>query len=363
MPRSVAFKCTYNDGESGEYVGLRGTCSRDLIVHNVQTHVWCGQEQSPCNLFFKSGMQGDKPNFPCMESELFEHWRFSGGTWHHGPKAGQDIFVRETATGKIVILTTRKPNQNEAERKIIGAYEIGDIDSGGYLNAVEGYRIRLRTAEANQLDFWRYYKNERDNEPKWGTLLFRYLDEGQVHRILTDMAEVVGESTTRNTVDKLIALKFGDQVAPPAVGALSNQISVTKKVALGRKYPGGEGKEHLALKNWIAGHPAAVGLPANSTPYVEHIFASGDCVDIAFQLPTGAWAVVEIETTQPFPGAHQVVKYRALLAAQRGWKLDTNKVTGILAAWGYEKRVLEFCRRYGIQTWTCRLGELGSLIP
>src|ERR1700676_2416795 len=103
MAGSVAFKCTYNDGDSSEYVGLRGTCSRDLIVHNVQKHVWCGQPENPCRQFYDAGMKGTKPLFPCMESELFEYWRFNGGTWHNGPRKGESIPIREAEVGKIVI--------------------------------------------------------------------------------------------------------------------------------------------------------------------------------------------------------------------------------------------------------------------
>src|SRR5271157_3275492 len=109
MPQSVAFKCTYNDGDSGEYVGLSSTCSRDLIVHNVMNHVWCGQPQNACRQFYEAGMKGDKPEYPCLESELFSKWQFNGGEWHNGPRRGQAIPVRYTTVGQIAILTTRKP--------------------------------------------------------------------------------------------------------------------------------------------------------------------------------------------------------------------------------------------------------------
>jgi hypothetical protein len=304
-------------------------------------------------------MQGEKPSFPCMESELFELWRFNGGAWHHGPRAGNAIPVSDAGVGEVVILTTRKQGAQEKNRKIIGAYEIGDIDTDGNLNAHAKYRIRLRSAEAEQLDFWRYYKNIDSDAPFWGTMLFRYLDKGQVHRILADIATTVGDSGSKEIVRRLIERKFGDKEAPQAVGALTGDASVAKKVALAHKYPGGEGPEHLALKHWIAENPSSVGLPSTSKPKIEHLFKSGDCVDIAFKLPNGDWAIVEIETTAPLPGAHQAIKYRALLAAQQNWTLDTNRVTGVLVAWAYSSSDLEFCRRYKIEAWTCRRGQTG----
>ena len=70
-------------------------------------------------------MHGKKPDFPCMESELFEFWHFNGGAWHHGPRKGNPIPVHGADVGKIVILTTRKPAEEERDRRIIGGYEIG----------------------------------------------------------------------------------------------------------------------------------------------------------------------------------------------------------------------------------------------
>jgi hypothetical protein len=241
MSRSVAFKCTYNDGGGGEYVGLCGTCSRDLIVHNVMNHVWCGQPQNACRKFDEAGMRGDKPEFPCLESELFSKWQFNGGEWHHGPRKGQAIPVRETAVGKIAILTTRKPGEEESQRKIIGLYEIGELGSEGNLKAHPDFKIRLRIDEANQLQFWRYYRNELSDSAFWGTMLFRYLTDGQVHSILGDAMAVVGDSWSKETIFSLIQRHFGQSEPPIPNGVLAQKDSIQKRVALARKYPGGEG--------------------------------------------------------------------------------------------------------------------------
>ena len=48
-----------------------------------------------------------------------------------------------------------------------------------------------------------------------------------------------------------------------------------------------EGAEHRKLKKWIATHPSVVSLPDASKGDVEYLFESGDCVDIAFELPNG----------------------------------------------------------------------------
>jgi RecB family endonuclease NucS len=119
---------------------------------------------------------------------------------------------------------------------------------------------------------------------------------------------------------------------------------------------GGEGRAHKLLKQYVAQHPGAVGLPKRSEATIEYPFASGDCVDIKFDLPRGRAAVVEIKTEQPWPGAHQCIKYRALLEAERGDSLNGGTVQAILVAHHFDEETLAFAERYGIRTFA--LGPL-----
>lgn len=114
--------------------------------------------------------------------------------------------------------------------------------------------------------------------------------------------------------------------------------------------PGGEGRAHKALKKYVAENPQAIGLPKRSEAAIEYPFASGDCVDIKFDLPRGRAAVVEIKTEQPWPGAHQCIKYRALLEAERGDSLNGGTVQAILVAHHIDEETLAFAERYGIRT-------------
>jgi hypothetical protein len=355
MPRSLAFKLTYNDGtfrdhDDNSFVGFRGACSRDLIAHNVPKHVWCGQPENQCRQFFDNGMVGRYPRFPCMESELFEHWQFNGGMWHNGPRKGRLIEIGDTDVGKIAILTTRRPEQEESERKIIGLYEVGRIDNTT-LVAHQRRRIRLRRDEADLFDFWRYYRNS-SGEPFWGTMLFRYLEDSQVHRVLFDMSSAL-TGASKQIADELIEQHFAGLSPPTHTGYLRPR-PINKEAALRRKYPGGEGKDHLQLKMWIAKNPSVIGLNS-AKAHVEHLFVSGDCVDVAFELANGDWVVVEIETNVPYPGAHQALKYRSLIAAQQRWNLDSTKAKAVLVAWKFDERTLDFCAQYGIEAWACRV--------
>jgi RecB family endonuclease NucS len=81
---------------------------------------------------------------------------------------------------------------------------------------------------------------------------------------------------------------------------------------------------------------------------MEHLFLCGDSADIVFTHSSGSSTIVEIETTTPFPGAHQAIKYRALLCAQKGLSLDTKNISTMLVAWTIPADVRDFCGKYGI---------------
>jgi len=160
MGRSVAFKCTYNDGDEGVFVGFADTCSRDNIERNVRNgRVWCSSPLCACRKFCDEGMRGDKPTAPCYESELFQKWEFGVGGFHTGVKAGQQIPLTQTEAGDFAILTTRFPCEAESERHIIGLFRVGKVESQNMLTAAPQGRIRLPLEEAKRLYFWAYCSN------------------------------------------------------------------------------------------------------------------------------------------------------------------------------------------------------------
>jgi len=121
-------------------------------------------------------------------------------------------------------------------------------------------------------------------------------------------------------------------------------------VVLLRKYgSGGEGEDHRELKGWIAQHPRVIGLTNVSGVTVERQFISGDAVDLVFEHGPGAYTVVEIETTTPLPGAHQAIKYRALLCAEKRFPLDSESVRTIVVAWSIPSHVKRFCADYRVE--------------
>lgn len=83
---------------------------------------------------------------------------------------------------------------------------------------------------------------------------------------------------------------------------------------------GGESDAHKALKNYVAGHPARVGLSVATLPgQVEVRLPSGDSLDVSFQTKS-AWTAVEVKSMKsPLAditrGLFQCVKYRAVMEA------------------------------------------------
>jgi hypothetical protein len=123
-----------------------------------------------------------------------------------------------------------------------------------------------------------------------------------------------------------------------------------------RKYgSGGEGKEHRLLKKHFERHPEQLGLNGIVRRQKEYAFISGDSADLVFWHKHGNITIVEIETDIPHPGAHQLIKYRALMCAEGGLRLDSPKVRAILVAWSLPSGVRAFCRKYGMSWQEHRL--------
>ncbi len=221
---SVAFKCTYNNGGEGEFVGFSDTCSTVNMERNVRSaRVWCSDKDCQCRQFI-DGMRKDKPKDPCYESKLFREWHFAAGEHHLGEKRGMPIHMQagKVKAGEFAILTARFPNEpDESQRRIIGVFQIGEVkdvpNSETMLIASPKGRIRLRMVEAKELFFWEYYTTA-STQPDWRTGLFRYLDDTQAHRILVDTVAIIQDSDRKAIVNDLIAQAFGRNSAPPALG-------------------------------------------------------------------------------------------------------------------------------------------------
>lgn len=107
----------------------------------------------------------------------------------------------------------------------------------------------------------------------------------------------------------------------------------------GRGGGGGEGPDHLALKNYVRENPHLVGLKiGDPVGEVEYCLPSGDSVDVVFVQkrrihavevkPSGS-GVLDITR-----GLFQCVKYRAVIAARAAYEHDDREISACLALGG-----------------------------
>jgi len=354
MSKSVAFKLNYNDGGEDPLVGFAGTCSKDNIYRNVsEGRPWCSDRRCKCRVFKDRGMKGGLPARPCQESKLFVDWRFGAGGYTTGEKKEQSIPLRQAGVGNFAVLTTRFPSDAEEDRRIVGLFRIDKVE--GNTVASLGGGVRLPVEEAKKLFFWAYCTNAA-KRPTWKEGLFRYLEDGQVHRILADVALTVRDENCKERIQELVRQRFKGE-PPKAKGCLPERSTTRAAVVAAlRKYgPGGEGEDHKRLKEWIARNPRVLHLSDVSDVAIERRFLSGDSADIVFTRARGQDTVVEIETNTPHPGAHQAVKYRALLCAEKGIRLDASSVRAILVAWSIPPETRAFCGKYNVAWQECKL--------
>ncbi len=351
--KHVAVKCTYNNGGEGDLVGFAGTCTEQIIKENINSHVWCGNDDCACREYYDKGFKGKRPESPCMESILFRKWVYGAGWFHNGPRAGEPKRANLEAGG-LALLTTRFPSEPERDRRIVGLYKIDNVtnvdgeETKFYADST--LRLRLPFEEARELYFWDYYTINA-KYPAWGTGLLRYLDNAQVKKVLEDLSQTVQSNSHREIIKKLLHdVQLADSES--VRGLRGTKAKRIKAVSKKRKYgPGGEGENHKRLKKWVAKNPHAINLKDVENCEVEYSFCSGDTVDLLFERKNGHDVVVEIETDIPLPGAYQAIKYRVLRCAEKNYTLSDPKVKSVLVAWEIPREVDRFCKKYNIETF------------
>lgn len=192
--RCLAFKCTYNDK------GYRAVCSDEVHERNVEDgRVWCGNENNRCRKLL--GKEVTRDNLPCYESGLFSFWRFGAGVRLGDATFGQPEHIRKAEKGSLAFLTTKEPFAEESERFIFGFLHVKDIrkerdptwnnivvTNSEFLFGDPETSLELHP-DAN-LRYWDFHKNP--NSPgsiRWGTKLFRYIEDHEVVNILKELRE------------------------------------------------------------------------------------------------------------------------------------------------------------------------------
>ena len=212
-PQSIAFKLNYCDGgQSHEQIGFNGICSDEIIQYNIEEmhRSWCGHKNSDCYQYLYGStirkelddlMDNGEDYFVCYESQVLSSWKAIAGEDDDGSKRP----IRNAKTNGLGILTTRLPSSEEKDRVIFGVFLVddvfeGDADESGYVAAKSEFKIKLTREEALKMKFWNYYANQNDGA-KWGTGLFRYLNDDQSVQILKDLVKIK-ENTKEDQLTK-----------------------------------------------------------------------------------------------------------------------------------------------------------------
>lgn len=214
--KNVAFKLNYCDGgQSPEQVGFNGICSDAIIKYNIEKEkrVWCSSKESHCCQYLTGDINREALDeilgdgeYVCYESQLLRNWKVMAGEDGNGKKRK----IKNARRNSLAVLTTKLPNTKEAERIIFGVFLIDDVFEGkvqesGYVTTQSPYRITLTPDEAKNLKYWNYYTNGTDKTvAKWGSGLFRYMDDTQAVALLQDLVKIKQDSKNAQLVQELL---------------------------------------------------------------------------------------------------------------------------------------------------------------
>ena len=121
----------------------------------------------------------------------------------------------------------------------------------------------------------------------------------------------------------------------PATVTTAEKIKKIRKNIYGQ---GGEGKEHKALKEFIANHPESIGIKGVKEKKIEYGLLSGDSLDVYFECRRKIHYAIEVKPTSSpesdvLRGVFQCVKYKSVMDAMRVIDNDNyeNKTLLVLA--------------------------------
>ncbi|MDV6376885.1 malate synthase [Sporosarcina sp. GW1-11] len=128
-----------------------------------------------------------------MQEEVFTDWQVSTGNVQSGKNKGQPNRVARLRPNSASLLTARASDQPETERRILGLFMVnetftGNLGPDGMVPSHAQLRIELTEQEAEQMPFWKYYKNKNyPDRTSWNSGRFRYFDNIWTAQIVKDI--------------------------------------------------------------------------------------------------------------------------------------------------------------------------------
>lgn len=199
--QNIAFKLNFCDGGAPKKIGFDGICSDATMRYNIEKEkrVGCGGNECLCSQYLAGDIDRIaldqswlKGSFVCYESQLLDSCKVMAGE----DGDGKPRKIKSARRNSLAVLTTRLPNTKEAERIIFGVFIIDDVAEGndlesGYVSTQSIDKITLTLEEAKSMKFWNYHANATGKvSTKWGSGLFRYMDDSQAVALLQDLVKI-----------------------------------------------------------------------------------------------------------------------------------------------------------------------------
>lgn len=136
-------------------------------------------------------------------------------------------------------------------------------------------------------------------------------------------------------------------------------VPAADEIEAARRFGGGEGEEHRALKAFLCDNPHLVGLrPGSPAGKSEICLPSGDSVDVVFESARYIHAVEVKPANAPISdvtrGLFQCVKYRAVIRANLRHASDRRRVSAVLALGGtFPEKLTSLRNSLNVDVYEC----------
>lgn len=124
-----------------------------------------------------------------QEQDVFSAWTVFTGTYLSGPSKGEPRIPDRMKPNSLCLLTKRGAGVQEASRRIIGAFMVGEDFFGadcrsGTVAAHPVHRVALRPEKG--LAFWPYFTRDPEKQ-RWGKTALKYFSNQTAEKILFDL--------------------------------------------------------------------------------------------------------------------------------------------------------------------------------
>lgn len=214
---NIAVDAVYCDGgRSEDCVGFNGVCSDSVLEQNVNANDgrWCTKHECRCGVYAEERSTAvrreldrlmEDGGFVCPESRMLRDWVISEGV--DNDRLPRRLNIGE---GKLCVLTTVEPGDEEENRYIFAMYIIDNIDED--INGVarvwadSRFKYAFTPKQAPKMKFWAFFAEE---EESWGKDKFILLDDEVCITILEAALELTEDPSVKAMLACYRELNFG----------------------------------------------------------------------------------------------------------------------------------------------------------